>query len=97
MRFLNNNDRSLDRALNLFDNPQRLVVSYSIDLPFGPGQRYLRNLGAAGRLVSGWQVSGIYTAQSGTPLGLDAITNLTGSFGGGSRPPVPSCGRRSIR
>jgi hypothetical protein len=86
MRFLNNNNRSLDRALNLFDNPQRLVVSYSIDLPFGPNQRILSKLGVLGRAVSGWQLSGVYTAQSGTPLGLDAITNLTGSFGGGSRP-----------
>lgn len=86
MRFLNNNNRALDRGLNLFDSPQRLVVSYSIDLPFGPGQRWLKNLGPVGRVVSGWQVSGVYTAQSGTPLGLEAITNLTGSFGGGSRP-----------
>jgi hypothetical protein len=86
MRFLNNNNRSLDRSLNLFDSPQRLVVSYSVDLPFGPGQPFLTNLGPAGRVVSGWQLSGIYTAQSGTPLGLEAITNLTGTFGGGSRP-----------
>ena len=86
MRFLNNNNRALDRSLNLFDSPQRLVVNYSIDLPFGQGQRFLKNLGLLGRAVSGWQLSGIFTAQSGTPLGLDAITNLTGSFGGGSRP-----------
>ena len=62
------------------------MVSYSVDLPFGPGQPFLTNLGPAGRVVSGWQLSGIYTAQSGTPLGLEAITNLTGTFGGGSRP-----------
>ncbi|MBM3740252.1 MAG: TonB-dependent receptor [Acidobacteria bacterium] len=86
MRFLNNNNRALDRSLNLFDNPQRLVVNYSIDLPFGKGQRFLQNLGAAGRAISGWQFSGVYTAQSGTPLGLDAVNNLTGTFGGGSRP-----------
>ncbi len=86
MRFLNNNNRALDRSLSLFDNPQRLVVNYSLDLPFGPDQRFLRNLGPLGRAVSGWQLSGVYTAQSGSPLGLDAITNLTGSFGGGSRP-----------
>jgi hypothetical protein len=86
MRFLNNNNRALDRSLNLFDNPQRLVVSYSIDLPFGAGQRFLNKLGPAGRLISGWQLSGVYTAQSGTPIGLDAVNNLTGTFGGGSRP-----------
>ncbi|MBL8216645.1 MAG: TonB-dependent receptor [Bryobacterales bacterium] len=86
MRFLNNNNRALDRGLNLFDSPQRLVVSYSLDLPFGPRQRYLNNIGPVGHVVSGWQFSGVYTAQSGTPLGLEAINNLTGTFGGGSRP-----------
>jgi len=86
MRFLNNNNRALDRSLNLFDNPQRLVVNYSIDLPFGKGQRFLRNLGAAGRAVSDLQFSEVYTAQSGTPLGLEAVNNVTGTFGGGSRP-----------
>ena len=60
MRFLDNNNRALDRSLNLFDSPQRLVVSYSIDLPFGPKQRLLKNLGRLGRAVSGWQLSGIY-------------------------------------
>ncbi|HUQ94439.1 MAG TPA: carboxypeptidase-like regulatory domain-containing protein [Bryobacteraceae bacterium] len=86
MRFLNNNNRSLDRSLNLFDNPQRLVISYSVDLPFGPGHKFLRDGGPFSRVVSGWQLSGIYTVQSGTPIGLDAINNLTGTFGGGSRP-----------
>ena len=86
MRFLNNNNRTLDRSLNLFDSPQRLVVSYSLDLPFGQGQPFLTSPGVAGFIISGWQFSGIYTAQSGTPLGLEAINNLTGTFGGGSRP-----------
>ena len=39
-----------------------------------------------GWLVSGWQINGLYTAQSGNPLFLGTSTNLTNSLGGGSRP-----------
>lgn len=80
MGFLNNNNRSLDRSLATSDVPQRLVVSYSIDLPLGKSGRFLRNLGAADMLVSGWQVSGLYTAQSGTPIAVGTLTNLTGAY-----------------
>jgi hypothetical protein len=81
MGFLNNNNRRLDRSLAVADVPHRLVVSYSIDLPFGKGSRYLNGLGGpANMLISGWQVSGLYTAQSGTPIAVGTPTNLTGAF-----------------
>lgn len=69
MGFLNNNNRKLDKSLATADVPHRLVVSYSVDLPFR------KNL-----FVSGWQVSGLYTAQSGTPIAVGTPTNLTGAF-----------------
>ena len=37
-------------------------------------------LGPANVLVSGWQVSGLYIAQSGTPIAVGTPTNLTGAF-----------------
>jgi hypothetical protein len=80
MGFLNNNNRRLDRSLATSDVPQRLVVSYTVDLPFGSGGRFLRNLGPANLLVAGWQVSGLYTAQSGTPIAVGTLTNLTGAY-----------------
>jgi len=80
MGFLNNNNRRLDRALAAADVPQRLVVSYSVDLPFGKNGRYLRDLGPANLLVAGWQLSGLYTAQSGTPIALGTPTNLSGAY-----------------
>src|SRR5262249_35033916 len=84
--FQNNNNRRLDRSLNGFDNPQRLVVSYTAALPLGNGKRWLRNSGKLKPIVSGWEVNGIYTAESGTPLFLTTASNLTNSMGGGSRP-----------
>jgi hypothetical protein len=83
----NNNNLRLERALSSFDVPHRLVVSYVLDLPFGSGRRFLGGAsGAADKVVSGWGINGVYTAQSGFPLKLGTAVNLTNSFGGGSRP-----------
>ena len=53
------------------------MLSYVYDLPFGSGHRYLSgSSGAAQRLISGWQVSGITTFRSGGALLINAPTNL---------------------
>jgi Carboxypeptidase regulatory-like domain len=65
------NTANINEALNMgaqygrvsFDRPQRFVVNYSYDLPFGKDMA-----GVKGKLVSGWSVSGITIAQSGDPL-----------------------------
>ncbi len=80
MGFLNNNNRRLDKSLAASDVPQRLVVSYTVELPFGKGHRFMQNPGPANLLVSGWEVSGLYTAQSGTPIAVGTLTNLSGAF-----------------
>src|SRR5882724_2385168 len=84
--FQNNNNLRQDRAINAFDNPQRLVISYNTALPFGAGKKWLGNSGMLRLIVSGWEFNGIYTAESGTPLFLTTASNLTNSMGGGSRP-----------
>jgi TonB dependent receptor len=44
---------------------------YVVDLPFGPGKRYLSGLrGVPARLVGGWQVSGITALRSGRPFNI---------------------------
>jgi hypothetical protein len=52
-----------------FSHPQRFVVNYSYDLPFGNPS------GALGLLAKGWNVSGVTTVQDGTPM---TITNQNG-------------------
>jgi len=85
----NNYDLRNERSLASFDVPHRLVISYVLDLPFGRGQKLLGSLsGPADKLLSGWGVNGVYTAQSGFPLRFGTAANLTNSFGGGSRPNV---------
>ncbi len=44
---------------------------YIVELPFGPGKRYLNGLrGVPAKLVGGWQVSGITTLRSGRPFNI---------------------------
>jgi hypothetical protein len=45
-----------------FSHPQRFVVNYSYDLPFGNPS------GALGYIAKGWNVSGLTIVQDGTPL-----------------------------
>jgi hypothetical protein len=64
--FANPTNRRLDRGLAPDDVRQRLSISYTLELPFGKGKRYLAN---APRLVNlvfgGWQVNSIMTYQTG--------------------------------
>ncbi|MFN7996221.1 MAG: TonB-dependent receptor [Bryobacteraceae bacterium] len=90
------NNLRLERSISSDDIPQRLVVSYALDLPFGKGKKYLANVhGVADKVVSGWGVDGTTVFQSGFPLKFGTSVNLTNSFGGGSRPNV-GCADTSI-
>lgn len=60
-----------ERSLSSQDIPQRLVVSYVLDLPFGHGKMFWGNMtGAADKVVGGWGIDGITTFQRGFPLKL---------------------------
>jgi hypothetical protein len=85
------NNLRLEKSLASFDAAQRLVVSYVYDLPFGKGKKFLSGIhGTADKLLSGWAFNGVTTFQSGLPLALTTASNLTSSYGGGSRPNVIS-------
>jgi hypothetical protein len=74
-----------------YDVPQRLVVSYVVDLPVGKGKRFLGGVnGVLDKIVSGWGIDGISSFQSGYPLPLTAQPNVIASqfYGGVTRPNV---------
>ncbi len=78
-----------DKSLASFDVPQRLVVSYVIDLPFGKGHRFLPHLpGFANQVIGGWGLQGITTYQNGFPLHLTAAQNTSNSYNSSLRPNV---------
>jgi hypothetical protein len=87
------NNLRAEKSLASFDTPQRLVVSYIMDVPVGRGRKYMANSNKfVNATLGGWGVGGTTTLQSGFPLHFGTNTNQTHSFGGGSRPNVvPGC------
>ena len=74
-------DWNLSWARSNFDRLHNYVATALYELPFGPGKRWLGE-GVLGKIVGGWQVSGIFTGQSGTPLnitGNGTVLNTPGS------------------
>ncbi len=58
-----------ERSLSSQDVPQRLVISYVLDLPFGKGKMFLSDAsGVLSKAVSGWGIDGVTTFQRGFPL-----------------------------
>jgi hypothetical protein len=56
-------------SLSAQDVPQRLVISYVLDLPFGHGKRFMSDAsGVKDKLVAGWGIDGVSTFQRGFPL-----------------------------
>jgi hypothetical protein len=47
-----------------------LSVNSVYELPFGPGKRFLTAGGVAGKLLGGWELSGVATASSGRPIDI---------------------------
>lgn len=77
-RPLDHENRRLERSLSVYDVPQRLVMSYVYELPFGRGKTYGAGMHPVLNAVAGgWTISGITTFQSGTPLGVSrpAVNN----------------------
>ena len=82
----NQYDRRAERALSPLDIPHRLRLIFLWELPFGQGKRFLNGLPAlANVFLSGWQINGITTFQSGQPLSIASQVNQVG-FNAGSRP-----------
>jgi len=65
------NSRNLAQSYGNSDNDVRnvAVVNYIWDLPFGRGKSYLSR-GFMGRVMEGFEFSGIFTAQSGHPFNV---------------------------
>jgi hypothetical protein len=75
-----------DRGLSDFDVRHRLIFSPVAELPFGKGKAWL-NHGVESTVFGGFQVSGIFSWQTGRPFTItDSATNNSGSFEAADRP-----------
>ncbi|MCC6291354.1 MAG: TonB-dependent receptor [Bryobacterales bacterium] len=77
-------NRRAEKSIADVDVPQRLIATYSYDLPFGKGGRWLTS-GLAGRLAGGWTVAGIHRFEAGSPLRITTPNGLP-IFNGHLRP-----------
>jgi hypothetical protein len=85
--FRNFNCRACERSISPYDYRHRLVTSYTYELPFGKGKQYGTQWNGFMNAVLGqWQVNGIATLSSGSPLQMLTTGNTSQSFGGGQRP-----------
>jgi hypothetical protein len=62
-------NRKAERSVSAGDIPKRFTLAPIVELPFGPGKKWL-NTGVASNLLGGWRVSTIYTIAAGTPFGI---------------------------
>jgi hypothetical protein len=86
MTHQNSYDLRASRSVASFDIPHRFVMSFLYELPVGRNRRFGRDLpGIVDAVAGGWQVNGILTLQSGTPLSLSA-SNTAGIFNPVTRP-----------
>ena len=69
--YLNNFDSELERVIGPFDRTHVFVASGIFELPFGRGRHWGKTWnGVAEAFLGGWQVSSLFKAQSGAPLGF---------------------------
>lgn len=77
-------------GLAAFNRPQRLVIAYSYDLPFTK-----ETSGFTGKVLGGWQVSGVTTIQDGEPFTVEDSNGGTIYFGAGGLAFCTGCNVRA--
>ncbi len=73
-------NRAAEWGLSRGLRPHRLSLSYTYELPFGPGKRVLDLRGPWSRLLADWSVSGFTSWYSGDPIILEPLFNNTGGI-----------------
>jgi len=76
-----------DRGPAGFDRKHTWVQSFIYQLPFGPNHRWARS-GPARWLFGDWQINGIFSMYSGTPLNITTSAASLNAPGQGNRPDV---------
>ncbi|MGH9370234.1 MAG: TonB-dependent receptor domain-containing protein [Vicinamibacterales bacterium] len=73
----------LNEAVQDFDRTHTLNMRSIVELPFGPGRRWLSGGGVVAAIVGGWQLNNVVSLRSGTPFTVTTSTtplNAAGSI-----------------
>lgn len=79
---LNTYNLKVEKGLSQYDIPQRLILSYTYQLPFGKGKPFANEGTVVNALVGGWLFAGVQTYKSGTPLSVTESNWTSGIFAG---------------
>jgi hypothetical protein len=71
-----------EKALSSFDIPQRVVLAWTYDLPFGKGRQFANQGGAVNVLAGGWKIAAVQKYQTGTPLSVSSAGWTSGIYAG---------------
>jgi hypothetical protein len=82
---------SVDRGRSGFDQPHRMVANYVYQFP-----SYKKGSGAWGRVIGGWELSGITTLASGTPYTIYNSYNAIGIIPSGALTALTSMQRATV-
>jgi len=77
-------NRRAEKSIANTDRPQRLVLSYFYELPFGAGKAWLKS-GPMSKVFGGWGVASIHEYQAAAPLRI-TVPNGLPIFNGHLRP-----------
>ena len=80
--------RACERSVSSYDQPHRMVINSTYELPFGRGKALASSMNKPLNAMFGnWQVNGILTLSKGLPLFNFGVANNTCfCFGGSQRP-----------
>lgn len=81
-----------ERALSLFDRTHHASITFVYSIPFMSEQR-----GALGRLLGGWEISGVQTWETGVPFTVANGADSNGFGGNNDRPDFNPAGQRGVR
>ncbi len=82
----------LERSVSLFDRRHRASFTYLYQIPFFRSQE-----GFVGRVLGGWEVSGVTTFESGAPLTITNGVDADSIGGNLDRPDYNPFGQRGVR
>jgi outer membrane receptor protein involved in Fe transport len=84
--------QALERALSVDDRTHRVALTYVIESPYFKEQR-----GALGRILGGFQLSGVTTFESGVPFTVLNLLDADGIGSNNDRPTYNPLGQKGVR
>ena len=81
-------NRALEKGVANFDLRHRFVATFTYDLPFGKGRKFLNSGGWKDAVLGGWLLMWSHSAQSGLPLTVTYASSPNRYLPGVARPDI---------